>query len=149
MMPFSMPGKLQKGLSFSPVSPNFGRVTRPMNPISLPSTPPKLRLCTLVPLPGTPVSSYPKTPFGMSHFAFWGILFYLLGYPILPFWVSHFTIWGILRRVYAPILAPFYPLFALISSHFRGKNGRQNVCLSPQLSGNQTTRSLLQCPHAG
>ena len=72
-----------------------------------------------------------------------------LGCPILPFGVSHFTIWGILRRVYAPILAPFYPLFALISSHFRGKNVRQNACLSLQLSGNQTTRSLLQCPHAG
>ena len=95
---------------------------------------PKLHLCTLVPMPGTPVSHTPK------HY---------LGCPILPFGVSHFTIWGILRRVYAPILAPFYPLFALISSHFRGKNGRQNVCLSPQLSGNQTTRSLLQCPHAG
>ena len=95
---------------------------------------PKLHLCTLVPIPGTPVSHTPK-----HH----------LGYPILPFGVSHFTFWGILRRVYAPILAPFYPLFALISSHFRGKNGRQNVCLSPQLSGNQTTRSLLQCPHAG
>ena len=88
---------------------------------------PKLHLCTLVPLPVTLFVSYPKTPFGMSHFA----------------------IWGILRRVYAPILAPFYPLFALISSHFRGKNVRQNACLSPQLSGNQTTRSLLQCPHAG
>ena len=88
---------------------------------------PKLHLCTLVTMPGTPVSSYPKPPFGVSHFA----------------------IWGILRRVYAPILAPFYPLFALIFSHFRGKNGRQNVCLSPQLSGNQTTRRLLQCPHAG
>ena len=95
---------------------------------------PKLHLCTLVPMPGTP---FPHTP---KHH---------LGCPILPFGVSHFAIWGILRRVYAPILAPFYPLFALISSHFRGKNGRQNVCLSPQLSGNQTTRSLLQCPHAG
>ena len=95
---------------------------------------PKLHLCTLVPMPGTPVSHTPK-----HH----------LGCPILPFGVSHFTFWGILRRVYAPILAPFYPLFALISSHFRGKNGRQNACLSPQLSGNQTTRSLLQCPHAG
>ena len=57
---------------------------------------PKLHLCTLVPLPGTPVSSYPKTPFG----------------------VSHFTIWGILRRVYAPhigavlpsLRADFFPL---------------------------------------
>ena len=106
---------------------NFGRFTRPHTPHFFALDNPKLHLCTLVPLPGTPVSSYPKPPFGVSHFA----------------------IWGILRRVYAPILAPFYPLFALISSHFRGKNGRQNICLSPQLSGNQTTRSLLQCPHAG
>ena len=114
MMPFSMPRKLQKGLSFSPVSPHLGRVTRLMNPISLPSTPktPPLHPCSVA---RNPLFSYPKPPFGMSHFAFWGIL----------------------RRVYAPILAPFYPLFALISSHFRGKNGRQNVCLCPQLSGNQ------------
>ena len=127
MMPFSMPRKLHKGLSFFLVSPNFGRITRPQTPHFSALYTPKLHLCTLVTMPGTPVSSYPKPPFGVSHFA----------------------IWGILRRVYAPILAPFYPLFALISSHFRGKNGRQNVCLSPQLSGNQTTRSLLQCPHAG
>ena len=104
--------------------------------IHTPDAPNRLLLC-------------PISPFGVSHFAIWGIPFYHLGCPILPFGVSHFTFWGILRRVYAPILAPFYPLFALISSHFRGKNGRQNVCLSPQLSGNQTTRSLLQCPHAG
>ena len=87
---------------------------------------------------------YPILPFGMSHFAIWDVPFrhlgypiFHLGYPISPFGMSHFAIWGILRRVYAPILAPFYPLFALIFSHFRGKNGRQNVCLSPQLSGNQ------------
>ena len=134
MMPFSMPGKLQKGLFFSPVSPNLERVTRLMNPISLPSTP---QNSTSAPLFRCPDPPFPHTP---NHH---------LGCPILPFGVSHFAIWGILRRVYAPILAPFYPLFALISSHFRGKNGRQNVCLSPQLSGNQTTRSLLQCPHAG
>ena len=60
----------------------------------------------------------------------------LLLCPISPFGMSHFAFWDILRRVYAPIFAPFYPLFALISSHFRGKNGRQTVCLSPQLSGN-------------
>ena len=126
LMPFSMPGKLQKGLFFSPVSPNFGRVTRPQPPISLPSTPQNSTFAPLFRCP-EPRFSYPKPSFGMSHFTFWGIL----------------------RRVYAPIFAPFYPLFALISSHFRGKNGRQNVCLSPQLSGNQTTRSLLQCPHAG
>ena len=79
----------------------------------------------------------PISPFGVSHFAIWDVPFYHLECPISPFGVSHFAFWGILRRVYAPILAPFYPLFALISSHFRGKNGRQNVCLSPQLSGNQ------------
>ena len=127
MMPFSMPGKLQKGLFFSPVSPNFGAHNEAYEPHFSALYTPKLHLCTLVPLPGTP---FPHTP---KH---------LLGYPILPFGVF-------LRCVYALILAPFYPLFALISSHFRGKNGRQNVCLSPQLSGNQTTRSLLQCPHAG
>ena len=126
--------KLQKRIVISPVSPNFGRVTRPHTPHFSALYPPKLHLCTLVPMPGTP---FPHTP---KHHS---------GYPISPFGVSHFAIWGILRRVYAPILAPFYPLFALISSHFRGKNGRQNVCLSPQLSGNQTTKSLLQCPHAG
>ena len=41
---------------------------------------PKLHLCALVPLPGTPVSSYPKTPFGMSHFTIWDVPFCLLGY---------------------------------------------------------------------
>ena len=122
MMPFSMPSKLQKGLFFFFFLYNFGRFTRPQTPHFSALEPLKLHLCTLVPLPGTPVSHTPK-----HH----------LGCPILPFGVSHFTIWGILRRVYAPILAPFYPLFALISSHFRGKNGRQNVCLSPQLSRNQ------------
>ena len=89
---------------------------------SLASTP---QNSTSAPLFRCPEPPFPHTP---NHH---------LGCPILPFGVSHFTIWGILRRVYAPILAPFYPLFALISSHFRGKNGRQNVCLSPQLSGNQ------------
>jgi hypothetical protein len=66
---------------------------------------PKLHLCTLVLMPGAPVSSYPKTPFGMSHFTFWGIPFHHLGCPILPFGVSHFTIWGIfsahLRTMYS------------------------------------------------
>ena len=71
--------KLQKGLFFSPVSPNLGRVTRPMNPISLPSTPQNSTSAPLVPLPGTPVFHTPK-----HH----------LGCPILPFGVSHFAIWG-------------------------------------------------------
>ena len=41
---------------------------------------PKLHLCTLVPMPGTPVSSYPKPPFGVSHFAIWDVPFHHLGY---------------------------------------------------------------------
>ena len=123
MMPFSMPSKLQKGLFFSPVSPNFGRVTRPHTPHFFALYTPKLHLCTLVPMPGTPFFSYPKTPFGMSHFAIWGTPFYHLGY---------------FKACLCPHIGDcFYPLFPLISSHFRGKNGRQNVCLSPQLSGNQ------------
>ena len=59
--------------------PDFGRITRPMNPISLPSTAntPPLHPCSVA---RNPRFSYPKTPFGMSHFAFWGIPFHLLGY---------------------------------------------------------------------
>ena len=55
---------------------------------------PKLHLCTLVPLPGTPFPhtpnhhlGYPILPFGMSHFAFWDVPFRHLGYPISPFGV--------------------------------------------------------------
>ena len=61
---------------------------------------PKLHLCTLVPMPGTPVSSYPKPPFGMSHFAIWDVPFCLLGYifgtfahnvqPRCPIWLLRF-----------------------------------------------------------
>ena len=87
----SMPGKLQKGLSFSPVSPNLGRVTRPHTPHFSALYTPKLHLCTLVLMPGTP---FPHTP--KPH----------LGCPILPFGVSHFAIWGIfsahLRTTYSP-----------------------------------------------
>ena len=63
MMQFSMPGKLQKGLFFSPVSPNFGRVTRPMYPISLPSTPQNST--------SAPLFRCPETPFLRPQTAFW------------------------------------------------------------------------------
>ena len=42
--------------------------------IHTPNVPNRLLLC-------------PISPFGISHFAFWGIPFRLLGYPILPFGV--------------------------------------------------------------
>ena len=58
----------------------FGAYNEASYPPFLCPRTPKLHLCTLVPMPGTPVSSYPKTPFGMSHFAFWGIPFCHLGY---------------------------------------------------------------------
>ena len=59
--------------------PNFGRITRPHTPISLPSTPktPPLNPCSDA---RNPVSSYPKTPFGMSHFTIWDTPFRHLGY---------------------------------------------------------------------
>ena len=67
----------------------------------------KLHLCTLVPMPGTPFPHNPKhhlgcpiLPFGMSHFAIWGIPFHLLGYifgtfahnvqPRCPIWLLRF-----------------------------------------------------------
>ena len=72
---------------------------------------PKLHLCTLVPIPGTPFSNTSE------HF---------FGCPILPFGMSHFTIWGIfsahLRTMYSPI-------FGLSSSFFAAK-----VCMFSFLS---------------
>ena len=107
MMPFSMPGKMQKGLFFPPVSPNLGRITRPMNPISLASTPQNstsapLFRCPEPPFPHTPnhLLGCPISPFGVSHFAIWGIPFHLLGYifgtfahnvqPRCPIWLLRF-----------------------------------------------------------
>ena len=72
---------------------------------------PKLHLCTLVPMPVTP---FPHTP---NH---------LLGCPILPFGMSHFAFWGIfsayLRTMYSSI-------FGLSSSFFAAK-----VCVFSFLS---------------
>ena len=111
MMPFSMPEKLQKGLSFPPVSPNFGRVTRPHTPPFLCPLHPKLHLCTLVPLPRIPVDHTPK-----PH----------LGYPILPFGMSHFTIWGIFS---AHLLTMYSPDFRFVFFVFAAK-----VCMFSFLS---------------
>ena len=127
--------KIAKRIGFFSCFTQFGACNEASYPPFLcplhPKTPP-LHPCSVA---RNPVFSYPKTPFGMSHFTIWGIPFYHLGY---------------FKVCLCPHIGErFYPLFALISSHFRGKNGRQNACLSPQLCGNQTTRSLLQCPHAG
>ena len=145
---FACPDNCKNGLFPFSFSPNLGRVTRPMNPISLPSTAQNST--------SAPLFRCPEPRFLIPQNTIWDVPFYHLGCPILPFGVSHFAIWGIpfcllgyfkaclcphIGAVLPSLRADFFPL--------SGKNGRQNVCLSPQLSGNQTTRSLLQCPHAG
>ena len=95
-------GIIAKRIAFSPVSPDFGRITRPMNPISLPSTPQNSTSASLF--------RCPEPRFLIPQTTIWGIPFCLLGCPILPFGVSHFTIWGILMRVYAPILVNVFTL---------------------------------------
>ena len=126
MMLFVCPENCKNGLSFSPVSPNFGRVTRPMNPISLPSTPQNSTSAPLVPMPGTPFPHTPKThlgcpisPFGMSHFTIWDVPFRHLGCPILPFGMSHFAIWGI----------PFHHLGYIFGTFAHNVQPRFSVCL--------------------
>ena len=122
LIPFSMPSKLQNGLSFFSFLYNFGRFTRPQTPPFLSPWPPKtppLHPCSDA---RNPLFSYSKTPFGMSHFAFWGIPFHHLGY---------------FNACLCPHIGDRFTLSSRWFSHFRGKNGRQNVCLSPQLSGNQ------------
>ena len=92
MMPFSMPGKLQKGLFFSPVSPNFGRVTRLMNPISLPSTPQNST--------SAPLFRCLEPSFLIPQTTIWDVPFYLLGY---------------FKACLCPHIGDrFYPLFPLI-----------------------------------
>ena len=72
-----------------------------------PKTPP-LHPC---PDARNPRLSYPKTPFGVSHFAIWGIPFCHLGYPISPFGVYF-------RHIFAQCTAP---IFDLASSFFAAK----------------------------
>ena len=66
-----------------------------------------------------PIFSYPKTPFGMSHFTVWDVPFYHLGCPILPFGMSHFTIWGI----------PFHHLGYIFGTFAHNVQPRFSVCL--------------------
>ena len=122
LMPFSMPRKLQKGLFFSPVSPNLGRVTRPMYPISLPSTPQNST--------SAPLFRCPEPPFLIPQTTIWDVPFCLLGYPILPFGVSHFAIWGIPFRHLGYIFGTFahnvQPRFSVCLLRFRCKS----LCVS-------------------
>ena len=121
MMLFPMPWKLQNGLSFSPFCTIWG-VLRGLRPPFLSPWTPKLHLCTLVPMPGTPFSHTPKhhlgcpiLPFGMSHFAIWGIPFHHLGYfnaCLCPHigerftlslrWFSHFWAKIAYKRMFKP-----------------------------------------------
>ena len=110
-MPFSMPRKLQKGLFFSPVSPNFGRLTRPMNPISQPSTPQNST--------SAPLSRCPEPRFLIPQNTIWDVPFHHLGCPISPFGMSHFTIWGI----------PFHHLGYIFGTFTHNVQPRFSVCL--------------------
>ena len=97
---------------------NLGRFTRPQSPISLPSTPQNST--------SAPLFRCPERHFLIPQTTIWDVPFYHLGYPILPFGVSHFAIWGIysahLRTMYSPI-------FGLSSSFFAAK-----VCMFSFLS---------------
>ena len=116
MMLFPMPSKLQNGLSFFFFLYNFGRFTRPQTP--------HFSALDTQNSTSAPLFRCPEPPFLIPQNTIWDVPFCHLGCPILPFGVSHFAIWGILRRVYAPILAPFYPLFPLIFP-LSGKNSLQ------------------------
>ena len=84
-------GNLQKGIVLFSCFTQFWACNEADEPHFSALYTPKLHLCTLVTMPGSPFSHTPK-----HH----------LGCPILPFGVSHFTIWGIfsahLRTMYSP-----------------------------------------------
>ena len=119
MMPFSMPRKLQKWIVLFSCFTQFWACNEASYPPFLsplhPKTPP-LHPCSVA---RTPRFSYPKTPFGMSHFAFWGVPFCYLGCPILPFGVSHFAIWVI----------PFCHLGYIFGTFAHNVQPRFSVCL--------------------
>ena len=73
MMPFSMPRKLQKWIVLFSCFTQFWAYNEASYPPFLcplhPKTPP-LHPCHDA---RNPVSSYPKPPFGVSHFTIWGI----------------------------------------------------------------------------
>ena len=84
--------------------------------IHTPNVPNRLLLCPISPFGmshfafwGIPFHhlGYPISPFGVSHFAFWGIPFCLLECPILPFGMSHFTIWGTPFHLLGYPISPF------------------------------------------
>ena len=84
--------------------------------IHTPNVPNRLLLCPISPFGvshfaiwGIPfrLLGYPILPFGMSHFAFWGIPFHHLGYPILPFGMSHFAFWDVPFRHLGYIFGTF------------------------------------------
>ena len=80
--------------------------------IHTPDAPNRLLLC-------------PISPFGMSHFAFWGIPFHLLGYPILPFGMSHFTFWDVPFYLLGCPILPFGVYFRHICAQC---TARFSVC---------------------
>ena len=115
MMPFSMPGKWQKWIVLFSCFTQFWACNEADEPHFSALYTPKLHLCTLVLMPGTPFPHTPKThlgcpisPFGMSHFTFWDVPFRHLGYPISPFGVYF-------RHICAQCTAPIFGLSSSFS----------------------------------
>ena len=73
-------GKLQKRIVLSSCFTQFGACNEAYEPHFSALYTPKLHLCTPCSDARNLRFSYPKPPFGVSHFAFWGIPFHLLGY---------------------------------------------------------------------
>ena len=75
-----MPRKLQKWIVLFSCFTQFGACNEAYEPHFSALYTPKLHLCTPCSVARNPRFSYPKTPFGVSHFAIWGIPFCHLGY---------------------------------------------------------------------
>ena len=129
----SMPRKLQKWIVLFSCFTQFWACNEADEPHFSALYTPKLHLCTLVLMPGTPfphtpkpLLGYPISPFGVSHFAIWDVPFCHLGCPISPFGVSHFAFWGIPFRHLGYIFGTFahnvQPRFSVCLLRFRCKS---------------------------
>ena len=91
---FPCPENCKKGLSFSPVSPNFRRVARPQTPISQPSTPQNST--------SAPLFRCPETPFLIPQTAFWDTPNDQMGVFCNTFCCHSYGCFTPLKRVFLP-----------------------------------------------
>ena len=100
MMPFSMPRKLPKRIVLFSCFIQFGACNEAYEPHFSALDTPKLHLCTLVPMPGT--------PFLIPQNTIWDVPFCYLVYLILPFGVYF-------RHICAQCTAPIFGLSSSFS----------------------------------